>query len=202
MLNIFVHYLDILFPLRSCLRAVNKEDPTLFPKHYLLQKTTTYIYVSDYSNSSIKAAITANKFYNSKKAALLLSSLLDVWLQTSPDTVTAFVPIPLSSPRQRKRGYNQVVRILQSPANTPRPILNLLSRTKHTLPQTSLSREKRLQNMESAFTYTYQSIDNSIQRIVIIDDVVTTGATMRAAHQALAPHIPKHCSLVCLAIAH
>lgn len=202
MLNIFIQYLNTLFPLRSCLRIVEKEDVAHFTKHYLFQKTPTFIYLSEYSNPSIKAAITANKFYNSQKAALLLSSLLDTWLQTSPQIVTAFIPIPLSSKRQRKRGYNQVIRILESTEGTSRLILNLITRDKDTLPQTSLSREKRLQNMESAFTYTDQFIDSSIQRIVIVDDVVTTGATMRAAHQALAPHIPKHCSLICLAIAH
>ena len=202
MLNIFVRYLDVLFPLRSCLRIIEKEDVMHFARHYLLQKTPTYIYLSNYSDTSIKAAITANKFYNSKKAAVLLSSLLDTWFQSSPQIKTAFVPIPLSSKRQRKRGYNQVTRIIESTEGTSRLILNLLIRSKNTLPQTSLSREKRLQNMEAAFSYTKQSIDSSIERIVIIDDVVTTGATMRAAYQALAPHIPKHCSLICLAIAH
>ncbi len=202
MLNIFQQLFDSLFPARECLQELEHEDRVSFLRHYVPRRTTPGVCLSTYTNPKIKAAVTANKFYNSKKAAFLLSALLEQWLKTVPQTSIVFVPIPLSARRQRKRGYNQVTRIISCIEGQSLPIANLLKRTKDTTPQTSLSRKERLKNMTNAFTYQPQSLDESVAHIVIIDDVVTTGATMRAAYKTLLPHLPKKCKVTCLAIAH
>jgi len=98
---------------------------------------------------------------------------------------SVFVPIPISKNRLKKRGYNQVDKICeyltQTVANTQK--LDLLIRTKNTLPQYSLSREDRLINMQGAIGMKNINITN--QNIVIVDDILTTGATLREACKTL-----------------
>ncbi|MCL1126938.1 ComF family protein [Shewanella surugensis] len=89
------------------------------------------------------------------------------------------IPVPLHSKRLRQRGFNQAWII----ANTLSKKLNIplftegLSRIKNTLPQAGLSGKDRRQNLNNAFILA-ESLD--LQRIALIDDVVTTGTTVDA----------------------
>jgi len=92
------------------------------------------------------------------------------------DIITA---IPLNSLRNRERGYNQSEWICKGLAkvwNVPYQF-DLLKRVKYTETQTDLSADDRKQNMENAFIST-NKIDGL--SIAIIDDVITTGATLSA----------------------
>ncbi|PXW95759.1 ComF family protein [Sphaerotilus hippei] len=98
------------------------------------------------------------------------------------------LPVALSSPRQQERGYNQswelarrVATRLQCPA---RP--DLLERVRCTVPQLSLPRARRLLNVRGAFRLTPQGLGLVRgRRVVLVDDVMTTGATLTAAAEAL-----------------
>ena len=93
------------------------------------------------------------------------------------DLITA---VPLNSARSRERGYNQsewICKGLAKAWNVPYQF-NLLKRVKHTSTQTDLSASERKTNMENAFTST-NNIDSL--SIAIIDDVITTGATLSAS---------------------
>lgn len=87
--------------------------------------------------------------------------------------------VPLHSIKKRERGYNQALWIGRGMAEEwGLPFEEkLLQRRKHTESQTTLSREERLHNMENAFV-----ISRSVygKKIGIIDDVLTTGATISA----------------------
>ena len=67
--------------------------------------------------------------------------------------------------------------------------------------QTSLTREERLKNVTGAFSIAIEKAPVIAgQRILLIDDVATTGATLRAAKAALLPHQPA--AITYLALAH
>ncbi|MGA8515436.1 MAG: double zinc ribbon domain-containing protein [Burkholderiaceae bacterium] len=104
------------------------------------------------------------------------------------------LPIPLSQPRLRQRGFNQALEIAkyllqpqvgQSSCHT-RLQAQLLLRTRDTPAQVGLIREQRLRNMLHAFALE-PSLATQIQgaRIVLVDDVTTTTATLSAAASAL-----------------
>lgn len=95
-------------------------------------------------------------------------------------------PIPLHPKRLRWRGFNHAEEIAHYTSGVfSMPIItNILKRKIYTTPQADLSKEKRLANMHDAFEI---SNPETIQEktIFLIDDVFTTGATMREAAQTL-----------------
>jgi len=96
------------------------------------------------------------------------------------------VPIPLFSRRYRERGYNHAQIIAQSLAQEWRLRLenNLLVRIKDTRPQYSLPSKERKKNLKGAFVVKRRR-KKSPPPVLLVDDIWTTGATMRTAGNIL-----------------
>ncbi len=75
----------------------------------------------------------------------------------------------------------------------------VLARVRDTRPQTELSREERLTNVKDAFACIAPEAIVG-KDVVIVDDVVTTGATLTSAAHAILKHNPR--SVTCIALAH
>jgi ComF family protein len=93
-----------------------------------------------------------------------------------------FVILPLHASRFLSRGFNQVSQVWSPCIKHYGPIIDCLKRNKKTQPQSSLSKSKRIKNLQGAFICK-QNMEG--KTIAIIDDVMTTGATLNAATQAL-----------------
>jgi ComF family protein len=107
------------------------------------------------------------------------------------------VPVPLHPRRLASRGYNQaalLARELARGAGLPCRA-RLLARTRETERQVGKAREERLANAADAF----EVRQRGVRRAVLVDDVVTTGATVRACAQALARSGVELCAVVALA---
>jgi ComF family protein len=95
------------------------------------------------------------------------------------------VPVPLGRQRQRERGYNQsalLARPFSLALGLPyRP--RALQRIRETKSQVGLSKKQRKENVAGAFTARSNLVAD--KRILLVDDVMTTGATLDAAGQAL-----------------
>lgn len=94
------------------------------------------------------------------------------------------IPVPLHERRLRQRGYNQALeisaaaaKILQIPLNT-----KLCKRIKYTRQQTRLDKSQRIYNLDKAFSV---NLALNYKHIAIVDDVVTTGSTVKALSKAL-----------------
>lgn len=194
--------IDTLFPPSHDARIVHTlTNDTLDTLYVPRQYQETYA-LTRYSESTIRALIHEAKFKNNTVAQTYLGMFLTRFLHTHHFSIpTYIVPIPLAPARKRARGYNQVERVIAYATLPSYCILNttLLTRTQNTKPQTSLKKAERLTNMDNCFKAENPSrLRNT--HILLIDDVTTTGATLREAKAALKPHKPA--SITCLALAH
>ncbi|MDO5036214.1 MAG: phosphoribosyltransferase family protein [Porphyromonas sp.] len=100
--------------------------------------------------------------------------------------VTAIVPVPLTRSRQRRRGYNQSVYIAHGIAETYHlPLLeDALARKEHRGTQTRRSPQRRWEALSEQF-FVPDAVDLVGRRLLLVDDVLTTGATLVHAGQAL-----------------
>lgn len=131
----------------------------------------------------VDALIRALKYRRTLAAAGALAEVLarGLWGAPAPDLV---VPVPLSAERERARGFNQSLEIARClPARWRRAIdAAALVRTHDTPPQAALPLVDRARNVKGAFRAA-RTLD--AMSIALVDDVMTTGATLDAAAAAL-----------------
>ena len=96
------------------------------------------------------------------------------------------VPVPLFPVRKREREFNQAGRLAARLGRAVRIPVNagLLRRVKPTMTQTRLTREERAANVQQAFAFCGRE-KLAGEKIVLLDDVMTTGATTNACARAL-----------------
>ncbi len=97
------------------------------------------------------------------------------------------MPIPLSKQRERWRGFNQSSLLAEKIAATKNwQVLPGLIKKKNSKPQAKLSGQKRKDNLRECFEYNGENLNG--KKIILIDDVVTTGATLEEAAKTLKKH--------------
>ena len=110
------------------------------------------------------------------------------------------VPVPVSEDRLRKRGYNQALILAREVSRlTGIPVReDILGRVTDTLPMKNMTPEERQNNLKRAF----QSFGNdvSLNSIMLIDDIYTTGATIDACAHALSQNGAERVFFMSLAI--
>ena len=106
---------------------------------------------------------------------LLLSDLVN----------SVVIPIPLHPIKYRTRGYNQARLISKGLADQAGLEINrhIIKRVKNTQSQTTLTKQERRKNMRNAFQVTDDQHD--IKKVILVDDVFTTGSTMDSAARTL-----------------
>ncbi len=158
-----------------------------------------------FDDQAVRAAVHLAKFHNHRRATMLLGKVLAVYLALRQDSLI-ILPVPLSKSRYRERGYNQVEQIVDAALTSTsghRILTHVLVKRLHTAPQTSLSRNDRLTNVADAFGVRDVAAARALidgQHVLLVDDVTTTGATLKAAKAALLPLQPA--SVTCIALAH
>jgi len=142
------------------------------------------------------------KYYNLTKVAETLGSYLSKKIEMESDLVFDYiVPVPIHSAKKRERGYNQSTFIADAISKSTNIKMNesLVKRIVYTKSQTQLSSNKRQSNVEGIFAV----IDpNKIfgKRILIVDDVITTGATINSLAKVLKEAEVKYISACSIAI--
>jgi len=139
--------------------------------------------------------ITRFKFQHQPGHAAVLAAVLRhaPWVEPALDGADQVLPMPLSTQRLRARGFNQALELARrlAPDKTDPA---LLLRIRETAPQSALSRNERLHNVRHAFAVEpHRAGELSGRRVVLVDDVMTSGASLYAAatalHQAGASHV-------------
>ena len=114
------------------------------------------------------------------------------------------LPLPLSAERLRTRGFNQAWELASALArlsrSQARAETRLLLRLQHTRPQSQLGREARLANVKGVFQVDPLRVGElDGRRVVLVDDVMTSGASLFTAAQALRDAGAAHITAVVLA---
>lgn len=134
----------------------------------------------------MRHAIHELKYRNLRAIAPTLAGYLNEYLVGWAVDFDFLIPVPLHKRRLRERGYNQaelLARALSQKTSVP-VVTNCLWRSGGETSQVhSANAEERYRNVTGAFTCTGESLSG--KRIMLIDDVCTTGATLEACAAAL-----------------
>jgi ComF family protein len=190
-MGMLARFLEFLFPQADTARIVAETSALEFGA--LLSPSITETGITallPYRHSRVRAAIIEAKFHRNPKALALLAGTLAEYLASVREESDGFehvqlcvVPVPLGPSRRRERGYNQVEEVAKCAG--AQVATDILRRTRDTPPQTSLTRSARIANMKDAFAVTGSPDASITYTYILLDDVLTTGATLAAAHEAL-----------------
>lgn len=179
----------IVYPrLNQCFSCRNEieEDKFICTKCLKgIRKVDSYFYLSDiksysfaYYSSSIKKLINNFKYNGDFYCGEYLAELLGEKIRDENIEADIITFVPSSKKAFKKRGFNQcevLAKVLSK--NIGIPCVNTLLRVKDGQEQKRLSRDERLLNMEQVFQI-IEDLTLENKKILLIDDVVTTGATL------------------------
>ena len=134
----------------------------------------------------LRELLTGLKFHGHLWAAHLVGTLLAASMPASfGDTPFLLVPVPLSLKRLRKRGFNQALELVKPVARKFSLELDgtALLRYRDTAPQSELPESVRRANIRGAFRAAPKKIAD--RHIILCDDIMTTGSTLREAAETL-----------------
>jgi ComF family protein len=158
----------------------------LFWGRVTLESAMAFLYFN--KGNKVQRLIHQLKYKGRRDIGIYLGRQYGLQLQDSPflRTVQLIVPVPLHSKKLMKRGYNQSEQFaiglgesLKIPVDP-----HALFRKKETETQTKKSRFRRWQNVAEVFEVN-QSMSLERKHVLLVDDVITTGATLESCIRAL-----------------
>lgn len=190
-------FLDFLFHQRAdeiALRTLPEDGFVSLLQPYFVPATRpSTIMLLPFSNAKVRAAIHEAKYHGNAHAFELLAHALSTFLTRPHEDFhePVLIPVPLGKNRRRDRGFNQVEEVILCALRTIQKDnegsftldTSLLERALETTSQVSLPRAKREKNMRGSFKATRRA--DPTRTYLLIDDVLTTGATLQSAIEAL-----------------
>ncbi|MBK7762364.1 MAG: ComF family protein [Bacteroidetes bacterium] len=183
------------------LQKNNPVEQRFFGRADIQHASSMYYFHKD---SPLQSILHALKYKGNKKVGTILGKRCGQiassfsWIKD----IDVIIPIPLSKQKYKQRGYNQSEFLAQGFAEEiPIPLdTTSVIRAKNTISQTTLSITERMQNMKDAFTVIHPN-ELINKHILLIDDVMTTGATLEACAKAILQAQASKVSILTLAYA-
>lgn len=131
----------------------------------------------------LRKAINLLKYHNMKRLSKPLSEMI---LRMETPHVDAVIPVPLYKDRLRQREFNQSALLAKYAAKSTKTslLVDCLVKVKDTMPQVGLSSRERRRNIRNAFGVKKKELIKG-KFILLVDDVITTGATVRECSRIL-----------------
>lgn len=168
------------FPLQG-----NPVEKIFYDRLPVIQAGAAYYFTK---HSLLQHLLVQLKYKQQRELGYFFGRMMGRMLEASGrfETIDLLIPVPLNRKKEYRRGYNQAQLICEGIAAVwNKPLLaHALSRTRFTDTQTHQNRLSRWQNMENVFALNDPaSLQN--KHVLLIDDVITTGATLEACGAAL-----------------
>jgi ComF family protein len=203
------NFFSLLFPLKCLSCGLPIHESIVCPICY--EKAAAYygedsqldvpncIGLCTYSNE-MKSLIEALKFKKNLKVLPLLQQII-LKLSPSYPQVDFVVPVPLHPARLSQRGFNQSELMVQPLAKKlgAKTLNNLIYHQKNIPHLHSMSREERLKHIPEAFGVWNNREVIEGKNVLVFDDIITTGTTMKTIHALLSELKPKN--IYCLGLA-
>jgi len=165
-----------------------------------IQAASAHLYFTN--GSSVQQSLHLLKYKGRKEIGIYFGQQMGLALLHSHrfDDCEIIIPLPLYVDREKKRGYNQAAMIADGLSmHLKIPVMNEhVIRIKKTETQTHKSRTERWKNMEATFAVRDPE-SMSGKHILLVDDVVTTGASLEACARVLLDIRDLRLSIACLA---
>lgn len=192
----------LLLPVTAYHSIADNETANRFAGRLPFQYATSYLYFTD--GGIVQHLLHGLKYRNRQETGVELGRLFGQDLKTAgwSKNIDCLVPVPLHTQKEAKRGYNQsalLAKGMEETLDIP-AIPTALRRIRHTESQTHKTRAERAQNVANAF----EVVDEKAYRdkhVLVLDDVLTTGATLEACAQAILSVPGTKVSFATLAIA-
>jgi ComF family protein len=169
-----------------CFECQTKICPLMSKKIQITKKRFVVVHCIGKYETILQRLILTKK-NSSIATSRYLGLFAGIFLKTKNISVDFLVPIPLHWTRYAWRGYNQAHEICSGIASiTKIPVASILERPYKTKPQTECSFKERKENVKGKMTLKKTVPKNS--HILLIDDVMTTGATIKEASKVLLAH--------------
>lgn len=192
--------LDCLYKLPKIEKTQLGEMEKVFWGRFNVERVASYIYYQ--KESPYNRLLHKMKYGNHPEVGTRLAVMAaeNIAKEGFFDGIDAIVPLPLSKKKRRQRGYNQcdyIAEGLSLKSGIP-VIKDCVIRTKANESQTHKSRDERWKNAEGIFSLANpQAIDG--KHILLIDDILTTGATLTNCAMAIQQHCKCRISVFTLA---
>lgn len=178
-----------------------------FTNHYLANKLMAIQPISGvfsalyyHPENTVGALFNQFKYKQRSDLGIFLGQLLAKELLKFELSIDKIVPVPLHPTKQAKRGYNQaelLAKQISKQLNVPIDVEHFI-RIQNTKSQTKKSRQQRYETMRNVFQVKNESVFQG-KSILLVDDIVTTGATMLSCAEVLFEAGAKSVTLVTVA---
>jgi len=203
---------DLIFPEpkeAQIIRNITPDDIKRFPR---ANPAPTGHALWDYAHPIVKELIWHIKYYENITVLPLVALYLSAYIRSHIHTASAskpllLIPIPISRARKTERGFNQTEYLASAVhthlhAHTHIEVAynpDILRKKHDTAHQTAHTKQHRLKNLHDSFTV-QTHLPLKAYHICVIDDVITTGATLEEAVRVLRDAGAE--TISCLAVAH
>jgi len=156
------------------------------PPPFRRARAWAYYQTGEATPQPLSEAIQHFKYQRNLSVGKALATLAATHFSFSDEDYDVIVPVPLHIDRLRWRGFNQSLLLSRVIGRTRKIKVDpfLLARTRSTAPQTQLPEKERRENVKGAFTVVSPKRIQK-QRVLLVDDVYTSGATVRECANAL-----------------
>ncbi|HEV8283579.1 MAG TPA: ComF family protein [Chitinophagaceae bacterium] len=181
-----------------CMRCISEMPETNFHRYHnnpvekifwgrlpIVSATAQYFFTKE---SLMQHLMHQLKYKGNKELGKLLGRLIGNDLKQTDrfNNIDALIPLPLFSAKEKRRGYNQATILCEGIAEVMNKeiLKDVIVRIQHTETQTKKGRMERWQNMEGKFEL-IKPEKIAHKHVLLVDDVITTGATLEACGQEL-----------------